>query len=145
MAIAYSVRISGGGTDSFHGFEYFGLITLVSREFRVLLRFFQRACGVCAVFWLRQCRMVLRPRLYCLPSRFTIVRSLYWVLGLCGVRPVFSVAFALTARTIPGQVLVLALRSAADVAVFSPIPRFSRWFWGLLLRRRSCVFFLSSC
>ena len=28
---------SGGGTDSFIGFEYFGLITLASREFRVLL------------------------------------------------------------------------------------------------------------
>ena len=37
MAIAYSVRVSSGGTDSFHGFEYFGLITLASREFRVLL------------------------------------------------------------------------------------------------------------
>ena len=37
MAFAYSVRISGGGTDSFHGFEYCGLITLASREFRVLL------------------------------------------------------------------------------------------------------------
>ena len=77
-------------------------------------------------FWLRQCRMVLRPHLYCLPSRFTIVRSLYWVLGLCGISPVFSVVFALIVRTIPAPVLVLALRSAADVAVFSPIPRFSR-------------------
>ena len=37
MAIAYLVHVSGGGTDSFHGFEYFGLITLESREFRVLL------------------------------------------------------------------------------------------------------------
>ena len=37
MAIASSVRVSGGRTDSFHGFEYFGLITLMSREFRVLL------------------------------------------------------------------------------------------------------------
>ena len=37
MAITYSVRISGGRTDSFHGFEYFDLITLTSREFRVLL------------------------------------------------------------------------------------------------------------
>ena len=70
--------------------------------------------------------MVLRPHLYCLPSRFTFVRSLYWVLGLCGVGPVFSVTFALIARMIPAPVLVLALRSAADVAVFSPIPRFSR-------------------
>ena len=31
------MRVSGGGTDSFIGFEYFGLITLASREFRVLL------------------------------------------------------------------------------------------------------------
>ena len=30
--------------------------------------------------------MVLRPHLYCLTSRFTLVRSLYWVLGLCDVR-----------------------------------------------------------
>ena len=37
MAITYSVRISGGGTDSFNGLEYFGLIALASREFRVLL------------------------------------------------------------------------------------------------------------
>ena len=37
MAIAYSVRVSDGGTHSFHGFEYFGLITLESRELRVLL------------------------------------------------------------------------------------------------------------
>ena len=73
-----------------------------------------------AHFWLRQCRMVLRPHLYCLPSRFTIVRHLYWFLGLCGVSPVFSVAFALIAWTIPAPVLVLALRSVADVAVFFP-------------------------
>ena len=26
-----------GGTEFFHGFEYFGLITLAAREFRVLL------------------------------------------------------------------------------------------------------------
>ena len=74
-----------------------------------------------AHFWLRQCRLVLRPHLYCLPSLFTIVRYLYWFLGLCGVGPVFSVAFALIARTIPALVIVLALRRVADVAVF---PRF---------------------
>ena len=31
--------------------------------------------------------MVLRPHLSCLPSRFTLVGSLYWVLGLSGVSP----------------------------------------------------------
>ena len=85
-----------------------------------------------AHFWLRRCRMVLQPHLYGLSSRFTIVGSLYWVLGLCGVGSVFSVTFALIARTFPAPILVLALRSAADVAVFSPIPRFPHLFWGLL-------------
>ena len=125
MAIAYSVRVCGGGTDSFHGFEYFGLITLASREFRVLLAVLPASLQCLRIFGLCQCHMVLRPHLYCLPSRFTIVRSLYRVLGLCGVSPVFSVAFVLIARTIPAPVLVLALRSAAAVAVFSPIPQFS--------------------
>ena len=37
MAITYSVRISGGRIDSFLGFEYGVVITLASREFRVLL------------------------------------------------------------------------------------------------------------
>ena len=39
--------------------------------------------------------------------------------------PVFSVAFAQIARTIPAPVLVISLRRVADVAAFSPIPRFS--------------------
>ena len=58
------------------------------------------------------------------------MRYLYWVLGLCGVSPVFSVAFALIERTIPAPVLVLALRKPCAVLPlwrFSPpIPRFSR-------------------
>ena len=36
------------------------------------------------------------------------MRYLYWFLGLCGIGPVFSVAFVLIARTIPAPVLVLA-------------------------------------
>ena len=79
-----------------------------------------------AHFWLRQCRMVLRPHLSCLPSRFTIVRYLYWFLDLCGIWSGVSVAFALFAWAIPVPVLVFALRRVADVAAFSPIPRFSR-------------------
>ena len=102
------------------------------------MRVLSTSCGsssepvVFAHFWLRQCRMVLRPHLSCLPSRFTIVRYLSWFLGLCGVGLVFSLEFALIARTIPAPVLVLALRMVADVAVFSPILRFLRYFWGLL-------------
>ena len=100
------------------------MITLASREFRVLLAVLPASLRCLRIFGLRQCRLVLRPHLYCLPSRFPIVRYLYWFLGLFGVGPVFSVAFALIARTIPALVLVLALRRVADVAVFSPIPRF---------------------
>ena len=37
MAVTYSVRIGGGGIDSFFGFKYGVVITLASRVFRVLL------------------------------------------------------------------------------------------------------------
>ena len=37
MAVTYSVCISGEGIDSFLGFEYWDVITLASRVFRVLL------------------------------------------------------------------------------------------------------------
>ena len=43
--------------------------------------------AVFAHFWLRQGRMVLLPHLSCLPSRFPLMRSLYWVLGLSAVSP----------------------------------------------------------
>ena len=46
---------------------------------------FSNVPAVFAHFWLRRGRKVLRPHLYCLTSRFTHVRSLSWVLGLCGV------------------------------------------------------------
>ena len=38
--------------------------------------------AVFAHFWLRRGHMVLRPHLSCLTSRFTHVRSLYWVFRL---------------------------------------------------------------
>ena len=85
MAVTYSVRISGGGIDSFLGFEYNDVMTLASREFRVLLQIlptslrFLRIFGFVGVAW-------LRPHLSCLTSRFSHVRSLYWVLGLYSVR-----------------------------------------------------------
>ena len=43
--------------------------------------------AVFAHFWLRQGRRLLRPHFSCLHSRFTVVRSLSWVIALCGVRP----------------------------------------------------------
>ena len=47
---------------------------------------------------------------------------------MCGVfGPVFfPLVFALIALTVPAQVLVVALRSVAEVATFSPNLRFSR-------------------
>ena len=43
---------------------------------------------------------------------------------MCGIWScVFPVAFALIALTVLAQVLVVALRSVAEVAAFSPIPR----------------------
>ena len=87
MAITYSVRISSGGTDSFHGFEYCGLITLASREFRVLLAVLPPTLRCLRIFGFVRVAWCCDPHLYCLPSRFTLVRSLSWVLGLCGVSP----------------------------------------------------------
>ena len=93
--------------------------SLLRFDYSRVMRVLSTSCGsssepaMFAHVWLRQCHMVLRPHLYGLSSRFTIVGSLYWVLGLCGVGPVFSVTFALIARTFPAPILVLALRSAA--------------------------------
>ena len=90
MAITYSVRISGGGIDSFLGFEYCDVITLVSREFRVLLAVLPTSLRCLRIFGFVWVAGLLRPHLSCLHSRFTVVRSLSWgftVLALCGVRP----------------------------------------------------------
>ena len=53
MAVTYSVSISGGGFDSFLGFEFCDVITLASRVFRILLpilppslRFLRSALGL---------------------------------------------------------------------------------------------------
>ena len=79
MAITCSVRMRSGGIDSFLGSEYCVVISSTSYDS-------SNEPVVFAHFWLRRGRMVLRPHLYCLPSRFTHMRSLYWVLGLCGIR-----------------------------------------------------------
>ena len=73
------------GFDSCMGFEYSVVITLASREFRVLLTILPTCLRFFAHIWLRRGRIVLRPHLYCLTSRFTHVRPLR-VLGFYGVR-----------------------------------------------------------
>ena len=44
-----------------------------------------------------------------------------------------AVALAPLVRSITAPVLLLALRSAANVAVFSPVSRFFALVWGLVL------------
>ena len=57
MTVTYSVRVSGGGIDSFLGFEYGEVITLASRVFRLLLLIlpwslrFLRIFGFVGVTW----------------------------------------------------------------------------------------------
>ena len=98
------------------------------------MRFFWRACIVFRILWLRQCHIMLRPHFCCLPSRFTIVGYLYWFLGLCGIWSfVFPGNCAPIPLTVPVPVLVVALRSVAEVAAFSPNTRFLSLVWGFLL------------
>ena len=55
-----------------------------------------------------------------------------------------TVALAMIAGTITALILLLALRSAADVAVFSPVSRFFALVWGLLLFLRNFLFYSSA-
>ena len=121
-SIAYSVRVSDGGTDSFLGLEYFGLITLTSREFRVhSMRFFRRACFVSAFLWLRQCRNTAATPLLL----FALTVYLSWgtfigFLGLCGIWSCVFGAFALLTLTVPAQVLTVTGRRVAEGGGFLP-------------------------
>ena len=121
------MRVSGGGTDSFIGFEYFGLITLASREFRVLLAVLSASLRCLRILASPVSLGVATPPLlptltvYLSSGTFTVF------LGMCGVWScVLQVAFVVITRTVPAQVLLVFLRSVADVATFSPILRFSR-------------------
>ena len=118
MAVTYSVRISGGEIDSFLGFEYGDVITLASREFGVLfpilpsLRFL-RIFGFVGVAW--RCAPPLLPDL-------TIYSRAVSLLGFSASLVFVRAPVALTsiAETITAPILLLALRSAAIVAFFSP-------------------------
>ena len=71
--------------------------------------------------------MVLRPHLSCLPSRFTLVRSLSWVLGLSGVSPgCCCVGSACTVDY--SSISSAGLAQCCRCGVFSPISRFSHLF-----------------
>ena len=52
-----------------------------------------------------------------------------------------TVALATIAGTITAPILLLALRSAADVVVFSPVSRFFALVWRLLLFLKNFLFY----
>ena len=52
-----------------------------------------------------------------------------------------AVGSAPLVRSITAPVLLLALRSAADVVVFSPVSRFFALVWGLLFFVRNFCFY----
>ena len=93
-------------------FEYF--LAVPPASLRCLRNF-----GFVCVAW------CCNPNFLAYPHGLPVVRYLY-----CFFRHVWycscvcHVAFALITRTIPAQVLPVALRSVAVVAVSSPIPRF---------------------
>ena len=126
LAVTVSVRFCGRRFDSFLGFEYVVMITLASHVFEYFLRFLLQACVICA-FWLRWGSHGVTPLLSCLPSRFPHVWSLYWVFRLFFFVLVrATVALASIATTVTAPILLLALRSAALLAVLFRISRFSR-------------------
>ena len=123
IAVTVSVRFCGGGFDSFLGFEYGVVITLASHVFEYFFRFFLRACVICAFFLALLGSHGVTPPPFWPTSRFPHVRFL----GFFGVLRA-TVALASLATTITAPILLLALRSAALLAVFFRISRFSRWF-----------------
>ena len=96
--------------------------------------------AVFAHFWLRQGRLVLQPHLSCLPSRFTLVRSLYWVLGLSGVSPgCCCVGSACTVDYYSGSSAGLA--QCCRCGSFFPSFAIFALVWGLLFFLRNFCFY----
>ena len=90
-----------------------------------------------AHFWLRLGRRIVATSPF-LPTLTVYCREVPFL----GFWPcVATVALATFAGTITAPILLLALRSAADVAVFSPVSRFFALVWGLLLFLRNFRFY----
>ena len=129
----------GGGIDSFLGFEYYIVITLASQEFRVLLTILLtsprclRIFGFVGVAW-------CCDHIYCLPSRFTLVRSLYWVLGFCGVRPGYCCVGDDRCADY-GAVSSASLAQCCSCGGFFPSFAIFALVWGLLFFLRNFSFY----
>ena len=89
----------------------------VTRVSSTFLQFLWQACGVCAILASSVSHGAATPTFLEVP--------LLIFLGMCGIWScVCHVAFAMVTRTIPAQVLPVALHSVAVVAFFFLIPRF---------------------
>ena len=103
------------------------MITLASRELQVLLAVLPASLRCLRVLASPVSLGVATPPLLPALTVYLSCGTFIGFLGMCGVWScVFQVAFAVITRTVPAQVLIVALRSVADVAAFSPILRFSR-------------------
>ena len=84
----------------------------------------------CAIYGFVSVAWCCDPALCCLASRFASrevpLLGFYACVGYLSC--VFPVASALVALPVPAQVLVVALRSVAKVAILSPNPRFCASF-----------------
>ena len=110
----------------FLGFVYVVVITLASRVFEYFLRLLLLACVSCA-FWLRWgFPLFVTPYFLAYPHVFPDVRSLYRVFRLYLAFLATTVVLAPIATPITAPFLLLALRSAAFLAFFFRISRFSR-------------------
>ena len=90
IAVTDSVRLCGGGIDSFLGFEYEVVITLASHVFEYFLRFLLQACVICA-FWLRWGSHGVTPPHFLPTLTFSSRAVPFWgFLGFFGVRQSYS-------------------------------------------------------
>ena len=125
IAVTVSVRFCGGGFDSFLGFEYGVVITLSSHVFEYFFRFFLRACVICAFFGFVGVTWCDTPTFLAYPHVFLTCGPFVGFLGFFGVRQSYS-CVGVDRHGVTALILLLALRSAALLAVFFRISRFSR-------------------
>ena len=90
MAVTYSVRISGGGIDSFLGFEYGDVITLASRVFRVLLPILPTSLRFLRIFGFVRVAWCCDPTFIAYPHDLLTCGPFIGFLGFFGVRPGYS-------------------------------------------------------
>ena len=121
MAITYRCALAVGESIPFWDSSTAPRLLSRHESFEYFLRFFLRACGVCAFLASSGSHGIATPPF--LPTLTVCSREV----PLLGFRLVWvAVASAPLVRSITAPVLLLALRSAANVAVFSPVSRFSR-------------------